>query len=275
VKRYVLACVALIEIAAGAAGAVEVVSCGQVIAAGEVGTLSAALDCSTAPSGSRAVAMGNRATLQLQGNSITAPPDGIGVACDGRKCTIEGPGWLLAAPLPQTSLAGVVAAKNVVVSGGLEIYRNQTGVLCVDGTARLSGLILRANGIGVDAKVVKAERIFVIDSERTGIAASRSVRGEAIEVRGSGWAGIATRGFKIDGLVATTNGYAGTTSGGAVLATRRGTLLNSLLSANAFNGVPLDLTTGRAPKLIDSSCEHSAMLLDGAPSGTWGVCSFD
>jgi len=275
-KRYVLVSIALMAIAADVAGAVDVVSCGQVVPAGEIGELTGALDCSSASSGSPAVVLGNRATLELHGNPLTAPPDGTGVACQGRKCTVEGPGWLLAAPFPQTSLAGVAAVKNVLVSGGgLEIYRNETGVLASDGTARLSGVTLRQNGTGVEAKVLKAEQIFVLNSERIGIEASKGVRGEAIEVRDSGWAGISTRTFKIDGFIAATNGFTGTTSGGAILATRRGVLRNSSISANEFNGVPLDLITGSPPTVIDTTCHHSAMLIDGAPSGTWGVCSLD
>ena len=76
-------------------------------------------------------------------------------------------------------------------------------------------------------------------------------------------------------MIATTNGFDGTTSGAGIVATKRGVLRNSLVDANMFAGVPLDVLTGKQPVLIETDCNTSAMLVSGAPSGTWGVCGLD
>jgi hypothetical protein len=256
--------------------AVDVTSCGQVVAANEVGVLTGDLDCSAAAPGSIAVSLGNRATLQLDGNTIIASPAGVGVSCVSvRRCTVLGPGFILAAPPVNPTGIGIASDKNVTVEGSIEIYRHTTGILAPEGRVTVSGVILRDNGDGIIAKTVKGESLFVLNSERAGIVAYKKVLGGPIEIRDSGWAGIQTMKFKIDGLSATTNGYDGTTSGGGVFATKRGVLRNSDVSANELDNAPADLVTGRRPVLIDSSCSASKMLVDGLPSGTWGVCVTD
>jgi hypothetical protein len=261
---------------AGAAFAVDVTTCGQVVAPTEVGELVGDLDCSGAATGSRAVVLGNRATLKLNGHTITAAPEGFGVSCEAvRRCTISGPGFILGAPPVNTPGVGIASDKNVSVEGSIEIYRHAVGIKADDGKATLSGIILRNNGDGVVAKIVRGEGFFVLNSDRVGITAHKKVYGGPIEIRDSGWAGIETLKFKLDGLNATTNGFSGTTSGGGIMAERRGVLRNSHLSANAFNGAPVDVLTGKEPVMIDSDCSFSAMLVGGVPSGTWGVCTAD
>jgi hypothetical protein len=261
---------------ANAALAVDVTSCGQVIPANEVGSLTGDLDCSAAAAGSKAVSLGNRATLELNGNTIVAPEAGVGVSCDSvRRCTISGPGFVLGAPPAKTPGVGIASDGAVTVNGPIQIYRNETGILAADGKVTISGAVLRNNGDGIIAKIVRGGGVFVLNSTRVGIKAAKKVQGGPYEIRDSGWAGIETMKFRIDGLSATSNGFAGTTSGGGVLATKRGVLRDSDVSANEFDGVPADLVTGRRPVLIDSSCSASAMLVGGLPSGTWGVCVTD
>ncbi len=131
------------------------------------------------------------------------------------------------------------------------------------------------NGDGIVAKKVKGRDLFVRDSTRVGIVAAQGVRGEHIEVRNSGWAGIQTSKFVITGFFANSNGLSSTTIGGGIFATRRGLLIDSDVSANALAGVPADLVTGRSPLLVNSSCFASVVLTDVGPGGTWGVCVTD
>jgi hypothetical protein len=261
---------------ASSARAVDVTACGQVVAPNDVGVLVDDLNCVGAPSGSKAVILGHRSTLRLDGNTITAPIAGTGVSCESaRRCSVIGPGWILGAPPFNPTGVGVASEKNVVVEGDIEIYGHTTGILATEGRATVTDLILRNNGDGIIAKVVKGESVFVLNSERVGIIALKTVRGGPFEIRDSGWAGIETQKFKLEGSSLTSNGFDGTTSGGGILAQRRGVLYDSFVDANELNDVPLDVITGKEPILIDSNCHRSAMLVSGVPVGTWGVCGGD
>lgn len=270
--------VALLAVAMGsAAGAVDVTSCGQVVPPQEVGNLIASLECSGAASGSTAVVLGDRSVLNMNGFAIVGPPFGTGISCDGAtRCTINGPGFVIGASPLDVAGVGIASEKNVTINGdAFEIYRNAVGVEAPNGLVKISDAVLRENGTGIVAKVVKAENLRVLFSERVGISAANKVSGKTMEILHNGWAGIETRSFRFDGLNATGNGSDGTTSGGAILATRRGVLRNSLLGGNSLDEVSVDIISGRAPRLIDSTCFNSAMLVDGLPTGTWGVCSAD
>lgn len=271
-KIIALAVVA-VGLLATAAGAVDVTACGQVVAAGEEGVLNADLDCSASASGSQAVVLQHRATLLLNGHSIKSPPAGACVACTGVRCAVTGPGLLYsAAPNPG---GGIAALKNVTVSNDVTIDHTSVGISAGDGRLTVSDTFLSDNGDGIIAKKIKAEMLFVRDSERVGIVAIKSIRGDHIEVRDSGWAGVQTSKFKITELIATTNGFASTDVGGGIFATRGGVLIDSAVSANELNGAPADVVTGRLPIVINTSCDTSVMLVDGTPAGSWEVCSAD
>ncbi len=265
--------VLVLGLIASAARAVDVTSCGQVVPANEVGTLTGSLDCSGAASGSKGVVLEQRASLALNGNSITSPPAGTSVSCDGTRCAVSGPGVLLS-PYINPGV-GISALKNVKVSGNIEINGNTVGISATGGRVTASDTFLSNSGDGIVAKKVNGRDLFVRDSTRVGIVAAKGVRGEHIEVRNSGWAGIQTSKFVITRFSATSNGMASTTIGGGIFATRRGLLIDSDVSGNALAGAPADLVTGRSPLLVNSSCSASVVLTDSGPGGTWGVCVTD
>jgi hypothetical protein len=255
------------------APAVDVTACGQVVPAGEVGSLVGDLNCLLAPSGSNAVVLQHRAHLQLNGNSILSPVDGACVSCAGTRCTVSGPGALLSNLL--TPGRGIVAVKHVTVDGSLDIDSHSVGISAPEGRVTATDTVLSNNGDGVVAKKVKGTNLFVRDSTAVGITALAGIRGEHIELRDNGVAGIQTKRFKITELIASTNGMASTTVGGGIVATGRGILIDSLISANTLAGMSADVVTGRKPLLINSTCDASVVLTDTGPAGTWGVCSSD
>jgi hypothetical protein len=255
------------------AQAVDITTCGQMVPANQVGTLVANLDCSGAPTGSAAVSLSNRSRLEMGVHSITTPPGGLGIACTQVRCAVTGSGAILTPPLDPG--VGIYAVRNVTVSGGIEIHGLRVGILANEGRVKASDVALSNNQDAVIAKKVKGTNVFIRDSDRVGIMAARGVRGTHFEIRDSGWAAIQTRSFKLTELIATTNGLASTSVGGAIIAPRGGILIDSLLSANALNGVPADIVTGRRPILINTSCNVSVRLIDDSPSGSWGVCSGD
>ena len=270
--RTATAILALVLIAR-TAQAVDVTACGQFVPSNQVGTLVASLDCSGAPSGSAAVSLGNRSRLEMGPYSIMTPPGGLGVACTQVRCAVTGSGAIVTPVLDPG--VGIYAVKHVTVSGDLEIAGMRVGILTNEGRVTASEVFLSNNQDAIIAKKMRGTNVFIRDSDRVGIIASRGVRGTHIEIRDSGWAGIQTRKFSVTELIATTNGQASTSVGGAIIATRGGVLIDSLLSANTLNGEPADLVTGRQPILINTSCDVSVRTIDGSPSGSWGVCSGD
>jgi len=271
--KIVALAVLAVGLFASAARAVDVTACGQVVAVAQVGMLTADLDCSGAASGSQAVVLQHRASLQLNGHSIKSPPAGASVSCAGTRCAVAGPGTLLSSLLDPG--VGIAALKNVTVTGNITIDSNSVGISASDGRVTVSDTFLSNNGDGIIAKKIKAAMLFVRDSERVGIVALKTIRGDHIEVRDSGWAGIQTSKFKITELIATTNGFAGTVVGGGIFATRGGVLTDSVVSANVLDGASADVVTGRLPVIVNTSCDVSVMLTDTGPAGTWGVCSAD
>ena len=253
------------------ARAVDVSACGQVVPAGEVGILVTSLDCSGVP-GTDGVVLLNRASLELRGNTIISPSAGASVSCQGARCAVSGPGFLLSVPFRGT---GIAAAKSVTVSGNVEIAGHEVGIAAGEGQVTASDTFLSDNGDGIVARKVRGTNVFVRDSDRIGINAFKGIRGDHIEVRDNGTAGIYTARFTFTELIATTNGMTSTFLGGGIVATRRGRLTDSLVSGNTLLGAPADVVTGRSPILINTVCDASVMLTDSGGSRTWGVCGLD
>src|SRR5262245_38072558 len=103
---------------AGRSHAMDVTSCGQFVRDRDTGVLVGDLDCSSA-TGSFAVELGTRATLQLAGHTII----GQGVHCP-TGCTILGPGDITGA---YSAVVGN-GSRPMTLAGGLSIHDNLFGV---------------------------------------------------------------------------------------------------------------------------------------------------
>jgi hypothetical protein len=245
--RKILVATALLTIVAARVSAVDITSCGQVVANGDVGVLAADLTCPGIAVVAGVLSDSGRAnarvTIQLNGHTISA---GAGILCNAR-CTVEGPG--------------------TIRDGESGIY-----VSAYPGDLTLRDLLLQHNeyGVGQAGRAVTLENVEVSDNVEAGLVlySTRRVSGSNVTVsRNGGW------GIKADlarimltGLTAENN------TGGAVIGSkRRVTLIDSTLSGNEF-----DVFSWRAPQLINTSCELSqGPNRDGSGLHTWGVCSND
>ena len=255
----------------GPASAVDVTTCGQTVPRGDVGTLTADLDCTGAPYGVPAVNLSEHATLALNGFVIRA--HGLAALCeDVRKCSVLGPG--------EIDGAGLQADGGMILSD-VYIHDTVTGVNTYGGVLRATNVTLaRVDGFAIAAASVRAENLTVTDSLQFGIYAVRKFRGKTITVTGNGWSGLFSRRVVVDGLVAQGNGAGPVPTavyGAGVQSYHGATLANAVVTGNTFNGTPLDVLTVRRPVLIASTCDHSGQGdgSTGASLGTWGVCSLD
>ena len=76
----------------------------------------------------------------------------------------------------------------------------------------------------------------------------------------------------ITGLTATGNGFADQAYGAGVFAGPI-RLVNPNVTGNLYEGEPIDIVTGRRPRLINTTCGRSLDLL--AEPQSWGVCAGD
>lgn len=221
----------------------NVTSCGQLVPPRDIGVLTADLDCSSA-AGAFAVELGDRATLEMAGHTIT----GRGILCQLR-CTIHGPG----------DVTGVGGA-------GLEVYGGRNRVT-VSGGVSLHGNI---DGIYGGAKLVLTD-VDVSNNSSSGIfVLTKRVKGTNVTVNDNGSFGLFAQdsSVTIDGLTANDNGWFGVNA-------KRVKLLNSTLTGNE-GGHPsnppfVDVVSTRRPRLVNTVCDHSL-----GPDGiTWGVCAQD
>jgi len=241
-KAVVLLASAIVLAAIGRSDAMDVTSCGQVVRDRDTGVLVGDLACTSAP-GSFAVELGARATLQLDGHTIS----GDSVNCP-RGCTILGPGDITGA---YTAVLGN-GVRPMTLAGGLSIHDNLFGV--VDGGSRLTL-------IDVDVSNNSENGLLVV---------ARSVIGTNVTVNGNGGFGLHAQQarVRIDGLTATGNGWFGVEA-------KSLRLFNSTVTGNE-GGTPVnppfvDVASARRPRLFNTVCDHSY----GGPTGTWGVCSGD
>jgi len=246
--RSLLVIATFLTIAAARASAVDITTCGQVVANDDVGVLVTDLTCPDAlgvvggvlsPSG-RA---NGRVTIQLNGHTIAA---GTGIFCNAR-CTVEGPG---------------------TISGGTSgIY-----VSTYPGDLTLRDLHIQdaEYGIGQGGRTVTLENVEVSDNEEAGMVlyTVRRVRGHDVTVsRNGGW------GIKADeAWIDLTDLTAQDNLDGAVVGSkRRVTLIDSTLSGNLY-----DVFSWRIPRMINTTCELSqGPNRDGSGLHTWGVCTND
>ena len=241
-KAMLLPALFLVAAAIGRSDAMDVTHCGQDVRDRDVGVLVGDLTC-TASLGSFAVRLGNNATLDLAGHTIS----GDGVFCP-RSCTILGPGDITGA----YSAVYASGYGKMTLAGGLSLHDNIIGVS--DGGARLTL---------VDVDVSN-------NSEHGFLVLSRSVVGTNVVVTDNGGFGLFAQQarVRIDGLTATGNAVFGVEG-------KRVKLFNSTVTGNE-GGAPsnppfVDVVSTRRPRLVATTCDHSL-----GPDGIdWDVCSGD
>jgi hypothetical protein len=238
------------------------VTCGQTVADDTVGVLVADLSCP----GSSIITLGRRATLQLNGHSLsaTAPNGGqVGIACPEGPCRVEGPGQVSGFG----GMAILALEANLLEVSDVQVSDNGVGIH--GNRVILSDVQLSGNtDWGAGGERVVLTNVSAIGNPGDGITGEK-IRGSDITTSGNGGNGVRCNNLKVDRLTAMNNG------GYGVQSTHRGTtkLSESTLAGNAV----ADIGSQKRPRLLSgTTCDTSRRLSDGgADLGTWGVCAND
>ena len=272
------------------ASAADVTSCDQQIPAGTVGTFQSDLDCSgsgactnAAPcstdadcssgpcvySGDHGLMLGDRASLQLNGHTLTN-----GAVLCSRSCAVAGPGTL-------SGGLGIQALLNLRVDGPLDVQGG--GVVLALGRGTLTDLTVSGagNGFGIDIEGILRATNVTSNGNGIGIVAEQKFVGTNITTNDNAYGGIfALAKLRLTGLTASGNGFDPNKGrGGVIHSAERGParLFDSTVTGNFYKGTtPVDLFTTNMPRLVRSTCDHSSVL-EGTnnPFSTWGVCTQD
>ena len=229
---HALLSLTLLALSTSAASAFDIVACGQVVGAGEVGDLRRDLDCPSERLGG--VGLIDGATLNLNGFVLRGGGGGTGVACTPQRrtrgtCTVNGPGEIT----------------------GFEIGVGGVGCRLV-----VHDLLLRGNGYGLAAPLVcdvEAQNVTAVENRRDGIQAQR-VRGRNLTARGNGRGGVtATKRIDVHALDATGNGEIGVSA-------QRGRIVDSTVVENGAGADGLDIAGYRRLRLERVQCGRSVKL---------------
>jgi hypothetical protein len=254
------------------ATSVDITACPAAVPAGAMGVVQADLNC-TSSTDSGYVTLGQGATLQLNGHSLTFNPGSTAsalVVCEGT-CTVTGPGTLTSST-STGSFAGiwVQTGKTVKVSN-VAIDGTYNGIVNIFGKALVTDTTISAVQWGIaGVKKAKVKNLTVTVASPGGYCIG------ATDETGSGVVGSnvtltscadgiwASKKVVLTGLTANNNTGVGIYSGGKIV------LRDSSVTGSGI----LDLLSGRRPVLVNSSCDHSAQDTTD-PLPTWGVCASD
>ena len=267
-RMFALSVVTIFFTAPAFAGiAVDVTSCGQYLRPGDVGTLQADIDCSGAPeqcsqanvdscggdpsctdAGCAGIMLGDRATVVLNGHTLTS---GV-VYCVG-KCTVVGPGTINDIP---ANPGAIVGGRAIRVSGGVAINGGEFGINSAFGKVTASDVtISNSTTDGISGRFVRALNVQSSGNGRCGIISYRRMSAQHVTTNNNVGGIDALRGLTATDVVATGNSEVGIdeAQGGAVLR-------DSTITGNGT-----DIESQGTPRLIDTVCGTSNR----------GVCSQD
>jgi hypothetical protein len=260
-----------------------VTTCGQEVAG--PAALNADLDCTGVDDYAVQV---HRGTLTLNGHTITG---GFGVFCDG-PCKVVGPGTVRNSVHFGVNGMNTVLKVSQVDLTDNAIYGAQCFGTCkIDGPATISG-----SGVGIRNGGTLTGRNLTITGNQQAVEGGNNegttrvlLRDSSVTGNGSGV--TSHGGVKLIHTTVTGNGKSGVTAGQAVFSRPEGvhcerkslaTLFGSTVTGNGTDpacGVTTvcwDVATClQAPRLHDSTCEHSYAIASGNPGTDWDVCTLD
>ncbi len=277
-----------VVLATRAALATDVTQCGQVIAPRDTGILRNDLVCGTTAQGlcadcaafgctvridlpcttsgdcaslggsaaclGVAVHLGQRATLEMDGFSISAVAPGqlgAGVFCDAT-CKVRGPGTISGA------VGWGVKAYSARVFD-LMVHDNFRGISTI--RLRLFDTTTTANALGGEAYTMSLNGGAATGNSPYGGLVAHVLRAKDFTASNNATDGFSGDFVSLTRVVANGNGLYG------AQAARTIAIRDSTLTGNGT----ADIASGSRPRLINTTCGTSA----GGPGGTWGVCSGD
>src|SRR5262245_31734121 len=263
--RTLMLVATLLVAAGGIAAGFDVTACDTTVPPGEPGILQNDVSCSGALV---AVALGDGATLDMQGHAISGTPtSNSAVSCRGRRCRVTGPG----------DISGPVIA--------ISVFNGRQRLTASDLT--INDCLIGVLDVAPKPSTLVATNLSVTGCSATGLQVGK-LRGSGITANGNGAAGIAVDRLRAENVVANDNGGAGI-FGGAVRVTGlvannngdagvravKAALRDATLTGNDGAGAGIDLLTKRRPRVpSDITCGKSGVL-GGLITDTWGVCAGD
>lgn len=257
--------------------ALDITTCGQTVSSFEVGVLQADLVCPNpntadgclaatgAPAG---VELQERATLQLNGHTITGGCFGVHafLASARRPVAIQGPGLITGA------FYGVFFAGRLTISD-VTLDANGAGIVsphAATNHSRIFATNVTANGStgpfegsGITAYRIDATSVTANGNVSAGITADSRLKATGVIANDNAYGVYSNGKVAIDGLTATNSTYYG-------VAARRLRLRNSTVTGSQSG---IDLWTRSRPSTLAVTCDHSGSQTN--PSIPWGVCALD
>jgi len=260
VKRVAIA---VVLFASSVAGAVDLTECGQHVSPGSVAIVQNDIDCTGSPERLAAVYLGDQATLQLNGHTITARSDIDGVVGDvARRCAIIGPGVITGAA------TGIVGAKTRMTITSVTLTGNRNAIDLPLGRLDLIDVTSSSTFAGISGGDIRATRLAVTTNSGGNCIMGSKLRGVDVTVTGCHTGITMLRSVRVEGLDDRDNLTVGVTA-------TRVRLINSVVTGNIFIGQALDILSRRRPVLTNTTCDASAQWINDTVGPAWGVCAGD
>jgi hypothetical protein len=256
---------------AASAATENVTACPAVVSAGATGVLQADLDCTTTTD-TGYVVLGQGATLDLNGHSLTFNPGDPATAlvrCEDN-CAVTGPGTLTSSGAGFASIWAPTGA--VVKVTGVTIEGMYNGIVAISGRAIVADTTISAVQWGIaGVKKARVDDVTIAVTTPGGycIGATEEMNSVVVGTNvtlTSCVDGIwASKKVRLTGLTATNNTGFGVYSRGRIV-----------LKSSTVTGSPsFDLVSGRRPVLVGTTCDHSGIDTGDVVTETWGVCASD
>jgi hypothetical protein len=253
--------------------ALDVTECNTLVPDGEVAILQADLNCAGA---FIAVGLGENATLDLNGHSITGtfyPDPPRAVECRGVRCTIlssNGIGRIGGGDFIALRIGSFTDSVAKLRISDVELYDARAGIFGSNvigeprkTKAHVERVVSHGHAeFGIWVAKLIARDVDTSDNGTVGVATDK-LKGYNLTTNNNGAAGIYGTRVSVKGLVANGNGDGGVRA-------IRATLRDATLTGNT----PYDLITKRRPRVRNTICGTS-QVLGGVGGQTWGVCSED
>ena len=226
--------------------------------------LGADLACSAdAPS----VTLGNGATLDLAGHTLTHDSYQPAVHCEGARCAVlsSAPGGTIV-----TLATAILGGSRVDVSDCAIDVTSTTTAGDVVNAFRITATNVQVSNATSAAFLglkIRATNVQLSDCW-IGFFALSQLRGDVLSATGGGYGIIAPKRARVSGLTVHGASHYGVRA-------RSVRLLDSDVTGNGTDPDDADISTERRPILVNTLCGTSRVLTDPPGTATWGVCQND
>ena len=190
-----------------------------------------------------------------------------------RVSSVTGPGTLAGG-------YGLLVSGNLRAEGNLDVHGGQVGIIAL-GRARLRDVAVSevAKNFAIEARTLHVSNVMSNHNE-VGIVTTGRLVADNLTTNDNTRTGMIVYGaLRVVGLTATGNGSDVDQGSGSVFYVAdhgRPRLVDSSVTGNFFRGTtPVDLLSTTMPRLVRSTCDHSARYENSGAAGSWNVCADD